>query len=442
MGWRNDLLAALGDTTWAPRDVLVTLWLFWKVVPRDEKNLYEQLRVEIAADPLGAGRSLPDQTDLLQKLFSGSDANFIREIAKLTRRLDDEIARSIETILRPVGHVETARGEKVWVIKRRRPLPLNAPYVRQGVPLRSLFRNLHLLPDWIADGIPVTVKEGVFDGSYNEQTLSGSTLSCHAKGYPTDCRYSVAIERPSASLPHERFAFPKLEEGAEKRLEVAVSVESSVGQETCSITLFPELSIDTETADAIRKHYRNTSTKEGRKDRTRLNLLCAGSFHRESRLRDYSNHAELIDLANGQVILHQDKLRAFKATFLEPPKDEGIVFGRSVQILLSPVGLIAILICRDFGDEAARIFLELDVDVVLVPSMGDAATFSAMEKAAKEFCRSYCGVVICAIQSPPDAEGKWVAPPTGEVTTFVAFQDNDGRPVFRHNPVGPVSVPF
>lgn len=441
MSWRNDLLDALRVTHWTPSTVLVTLWTFWKNASIRERNLFEELRIEVAADPLGAGRSLPDQTDFVQSLLGYNDANFIREVAKLTRRLDVEIGRSIDTILRPVSYVTTSTGSRVWIIKRRRALPEKGPWVRQGVPIRALFRHLHLLPEKVADGIPLHVLDSAFIES-PDQNLSTDTLSCHAMAYRTDCRYSVAVERPDASVEHERFSFPRLAEGAQERLDVALSLESSAGLESCSIALFPELAIDAHMATSIRKHYRNLSTREGRRDRAKLNLLCAGSFHRESTPRTHSNRAELIDLSDGRIILDHDKLRPFKATFLHPPKDEAIVLGDEVKILPTPVGLVAILICRDFVDETARIFTELDVDIVLVPSMGDSSTYNPMRRAAEEFCRCYGGIVICAMQSPPDADGTWRGPPKGELTTFVAFQDNEGRTVFEANPAGPVSVPF
>ena len=118
-------------------------------------------------------------------------------------------------------------------------------------------------------------------------------------------------------------------------------------------------------------------------------LLCVpGSFHELDGINRVNRSVVLN--ANGRSVTHQDKCSQF--TFLSDQDDllhEHIIARRVLTLLVTPIGLVGIAICKDHFDAGANGLLNaawnrLAPDWLLVPSMGDSKTIEAHKRRARE----------------------------------------------------------
>jgi len=232
----------------------------------------------------------------------------------------------------------------------------------------------------------------VIDPPVNPKTIAG--------GYTTPVRYEPTVT--TARGRPTTLALPTISEGGEARLKTALEACAEV-ESDLRLVVFPELSIDSK----INNRFRQTLQKNKRRRMKPLTLVCPGTFHVEVDSGKYRNHADLYDASTGQIVLSQQKFRFFKDTHSEPPIDEAMDKNveAKVSVLTTIFGTIAILICRDFGDEktSRRLIEDLDLDYVLVPSMGEASTASMICRQAKFCCRETGGSVIWSMQTRPES---------------------------------------
>ena len=136
----------------------------------------------------------------------------------------------------------------------------------------------------------------------------------------------------------------------------------------CDILCWPELTLDGDGLDAVRARLtRNVLT-----DSRRIALSLAGSWHMKAsgarRNRCTILHAKATPLAT------YDKRRIFDSK----KKFEDIVPGDTLLVIVLEDRLVAPAICRDFCDDTGQdCYDAVDVDVVIVPSMGNANTLDA-----------------------------------------------------------------
>ena len=129
-----------------------------------------------------------------------------------------------------------------------------------------------------------------------------------------------------------------------------------------------------------------------------FSLVVPGSFHERRGSKTY-NRAEMLGAFGGVVLWHHKLTR-----FGDKDMSEGIVSGDSIELLNTPVGLVAMPICRDFCDEDAFFSLlwqELAPDWILVPAMGEQTSISAHLRRSGQLLRAYgCA---CAVANQPRA---------------------------------------
>lgn len=134
---------------------------------------------------------------------------------------------------------------------------------------------------------------------------------------------------------------------------------------------------------------KGSSKENGDSDNELAMIVVPGSFHEPTPGGRYRNVAPVyvIDGISGikKVFEHQKVARAK----LKLKKDDPTTFveyidtGKVINILSTPIGLIAIMICMDFCDEFdEKVWPHLDVDYILVPSFGTKATFDLHERRA------------------------------------------------------------
>lgn len=181
------------------------------------------------------------------------------------------------------------------------------------------------------------------------------------------------------------------------RLEAAIraAVEAEV-----DIFVAPELTLPPAERDALLRTLR---------DAPGPSILVPGSFHEEDAgdagRRANVHRAVLTDRFGIRRLEHR-KLRPY-GTF-----GKGLVErfhpGREITVILTPVGLIAVAICKDFCDDLMQaIWDQVQPDWLLVPAYGPGA--SAHEQAARHVGRTVGTITILAheplhsVRCAPDA---------------------------------------
>lgn len=115
-----------------------------------------------------------------------------------------------------------------------------------------------------------------------------------------------------------------------------------------------------------------------------MRCLCRGAFTNActSAARTPFNRALLVD-GKGNALCEHLKLVQFGA--LEAWL-EAIHLGDEITVLVTPIGTVAIAICKDFCDDhAGQIWQQLQCEWLLVPAYGRGS--AAHERAAKQICR-------------------------------------------------------
>ncbi len=149
------------------------------------------------------------------------------------------------------------------------------------------------------------------------------------------------------------------------------------------ILVAPELTLPPSARAAVLRDLRWGSGPE-------LALLAPGSFHEREADRVF-NRAVLVDGKGNELCTHR-KLTKFGE--LEGWL-ESIALGDEITVLVTPIGLVALAICKDFCDDhIGRVWEQIQPEWLLVPAYGRGA--SAHETAAKRIARMFGTIVILA----------------------------------------------
>ena len=177
--------------------------------------------------------------------------------------------------------------------------------------------------------------------------------------------------------------------------------------ECAQVIVFPELTIDLAQRTLLTQRLRKQVDGH-------LVLLQTGSFHEtlatEGQNGKTFNTAPLLN-AQGRPLLTHRKLRAFSKAHsaIEPgtdpstdPVTEDISLGDSIHVLATPVGLLTVLICKDFLDvhpSVQTLLSDGPVEWVFVPSFGDEKTVRQHKARAKTLghVQTGCHTVLAQI---------------------------------------------
>lgn len=141
------------------------------------------------------------------------------------------------------------------------------------------------------------------------------------------------------------------------------------------LLVFPEFSIDVPLRKKIAHWLRRHAWDE-------LVFLVPGSFHEQVDGGDFFNTAPLVCAASDVLFTHQ-KLKLFGN---ERVGAERVEIGDILHIVMTPLGLLTVMICKDFMDgdwRMANLLQEVPVNWVLVPSFGDDKTIRAHQQRAQ-----------------------------------------------------------
>ena len=147
--------------------------------------------------------------------------------------------------------------------------------------------------------------------------------------------------------------------------------------EQCSGVVWPELSITPEARERIKKALADRALSLEK--RQAPEVVVAGSWHERDGDR-YVNRACVYDGYGVRRVVYE-KTIAYVDRELGP---EDIRPGRKLPVLVTDGHLIGFAICKDFCDLAVAVpYLKLDVDLVVVPSMGNAQTMRGHQNTAQ-----------------------------------------------------------
>jgi predicted amidohydrolase len=139
--------------------------------------------------------------------------------------------------------------------------------------------------------------------------------------------------------------------------------------------------------------------RSGGRTAPRVALALLGSFHerrvdRHGSERVY-NVAILVDGFGNQVVEHRKLVPFGDHGEVGAPTPEAISVGHEITLVQTPIGLVAVAICKDFCDvHVGTVWRELQPEWLLVPAYGDGAT--AHQRAAHAIALVSATVTVVA----------------------------------------------
>jgi hypothetical protein len=182
-----------------------------------------------------------------------------------------------------------------------------------------------------------------------------------------------------ARIDFDKLTVPTADERARK-LSKAIADAATRGVD---IFVVPELTVPPSARAEVLRDLRWATGPQ-------LALLAPGSFHeREEGL--VFNRAILVDGKGNELCTHR-KLTKFGQ--LEGWL-EAIALGDEITVLVTPIGTVALAICKDFCDDhVGRVWDQIQPEWLIVPAYGRGA--SAHETAARRIARMVGTVIILA----------------------------------------------
>jgi hypothetical protein len=266
---------------------------------------------------------------------------------------------------------------------RRRPAEQRSPN------LEAWFRHFRVIPDRVHIGA----------AAVNIRVEALGYVAPHRAPEAADLRFRVSHFTDAAILHAEEdheagnFFAPALDGALEREQSVDAELEL-VRREAANLWLAPELTVTV----ALRRRVALALAER----RAESLLLCVPGTCHEFDGPHRVNRA-LVFNGNGQRVAHQDKCSQFSYPAGAGQLHEAIDARRSVTLLVTPIGIVGVAICKDHFDASASGLIRacwdrLAPDWLLVPSMGDARTVEAHRKRAKEAWDVRCTRSIVANQ--------------------------------------------
>lgn len=372
------------------RQALVRLW----VLADDDQNLnrWEQLNNE---DTVGQAYEV-----FLDKL--GEEKSISKESIEdsplaLIRALDDFLA---STRLPTSQTTSTAQHTHTFLEdgKSYRLIPVNlagrrtARMDHQPVRLARWFHRHAVLPTRTSSNIEVKVQASRSQlDSVLTQLLNQADGTLRVWIAHFDDEADVQWDRTRS--PIQNWRSTSVAPHATRQASMLRTLQTAQ-DEGAHIVVFPEFTLDLAHREQLADHLRQ-------KTESCIQLVVAGAFHEaekpDSDLPAY-NTAPVLN-TNGTHLFSHRKLRLFGRD------DFGAEFvdvGNTLTVLVTPIGCMTVLICKDFLDEDPRVdnlLAEVPVDWVWVPSYGDASTLKRHKERAYKLATLTTGTSSAVAQT-------------------------------------------
>jgi hypothetical protein len=212
------------------------------------------------------------------------------------------------------------------------------------------------------------------------ETMRTGTIRCEEAVARGAVKVATTSFGDDARIDFAALTVPTAEERARK---LTKAIEGAAARNV-DILVVPELTVPMATRSAVLRELRWSTGAQ-------LALLVPGSFHVHEADGVY-NLAILVDGKGNELSTHR-KLTKFGR--LEEGWLEKIDLGDEVTVIVTPLGTVAVAICKDFCDDhIGRIWEQLQPEWLLVPAYGKGA--SAHEAAARRIARMVGTIVILA----------------------------------------------
>ena len=172
------------------------------------------------------------------------------------------------------------------------------------------------------------------------------------------------------------------------------------------VVVFPEFTLDLQHRDQLVAHLRQHPSG--------IQLVVAGAFHSEDKVQAEDMATDLPAIFNtapvytgsGRQLFTHRKLRLFGKSGVGT---ESAGVGKRLHVLVTPIGCMTVLICKDFLDEDPRVdnlLAEVPVDWVWVPSYGDETTLKVHKERARKLATVTVGTSSAIAQTQNTAMKK------------------------------------
>lgn len=379
------------------RQAMVRLWVLGSSGPT--LNEWEQRRST-------AERMLIEQARFLGALQSESPLT-VDEIAaaplSFIRALDDHVASTNSSYNRATRFDSETQawreeGQVYWLVPVVLQARRHASLIRQPASLRDWFWRHVVLPAKSAHGLHVKVSvvqkrmAEVLEDIWQEREPSLKVWIGHFNDSAdvTWTRNEIGNWRTASVLPHET------------RVASLVAAMKAAADAGAQLIVFPEFTLDlAQRAELVTFLYRNPKLSPL--------MVVAGSFHDPVDDRTF-NTAPLYEGGTGETLLTHRKLRIFGD---KVDGAEQVALGDTMHVLVTPIGCMTLLICKDFMDadpSVESLLTEVPVDWILVPSFGDEKTIRAHKDRAKSLAIVKTGSSTVVAQTLNTAISKNVPP--------------------------------
>lgn len=189
--------------------------------------------------------------------------------------------------------------------------------------------------------------------------------------------------------------------------DLAAAMRNHVAEATatgCDVVLWAELCATTGEVDGLADHLGDTAVAHP----GRPSLLVPASWHSIDGGGARRNRLTAMDGFGEKVVDHYDK----RHKFMFGDRLEAIEPGPAISILVMEDRLVAFGICLDFCDDVPpRLYEQLDVDLIIVPSMGLRSTMASHLRHMPTQHAVHAAEVVVVQQVPvvtgsPRAEGE------------------------------------
>lgn len=357
----------------------------------------ERTRHHLTSDTSMFSSLLSGEHQITVELLERSPLAFIRAL--------DNFMATTRTAQQPFSAPYTEEGKDYWIL----PVDLqgrgNASLTRQRGSRAHWFKRHAIVPTKTLQGnfnVSVSVARMDLAQKFLTMAKEEALVINFWIGHFDD---SCCVAWDPALAPEGRFRAVSLQDNATREKSIVATLNAARDSHA-HIVVLPEMSVDLAHRPKIEAYLLGMTDPD-------LCLVLAGSFHEPDGTKCY-NTAPLLDATTGDVILKPSKLRAFGITGDPeknvPEQSEHIDVGDTVEVLVTAIGNMTVLICKDFLDadqSVAALLQEVPVDWVLVPSYGDEKTFDGHMKKAKQvsLVTSGANVVVANIRNINTSQG-------------------------------------
>jgi hypothetical protein len=372
----RDIMAAVNLTNGDPdeaKSLIFGLWSAFMSAPAEVHEIFE------AIDDEGF---LAETENLVAQICAGipMDAILPGDTKAMARR-GAFLLRALEAIYLNSEGTRSHRSNDEFRVEYRGSkgflLPFK-PTFRKAKPWPPYFQRRGLAGSRC---IPATLASGeTIDLVFTDKLLPEGDLVCGAQLFEA----SVPLDENGNPIDFDSVG-PFIFHGLATKVDPAISDRlraACSGPDECNILVFPELMMPKNWQNELQEQLLAQSWDTELKQASPFFVL-GGSWH-DKRVNDekHENCAPLYDGFGNLLGVHKKTIR-----YSHLPAIEDIEVSNSILVVASRELTVAIAICLDFCQTArpANPYDLLDVDLILISSMGRESTMESHEAKAKQF---------------------------------------------------------